>query len=203
MAQNLTKLFARIIVCMVFLPAGIHAIFGHDRFTTDEAQRIEAMGSPAEAFEKVVERAKPASLRAPRADDADGTSKLRALNRLALRLQDARVPQPLLVAWAVSCVELVGGAAVLLGFFTRLFALPLAVIGAFHLWKVVWPQLGTAMAWNWSPDESHVATTWVAATLLPLSLFMLGAGAPSVDSLMKGSGGKGGKKAAAKPAAAE
>ena len=104
MAQNLTKLFARIIVCMVFLPAGIHAIFGHDRFTTDEAQRIEAMGSPAEAFEKVVERAKPASLRAPMADDADGTSKMRALNRLALRLQDARVPQPLLAAWAVSCV---------------------------------------------------------------------------------------------------
>lgn len=201
MAQNLTKLFARIIVCTVFLPAGFHAIFGQERFTPDEAQRIESMGTPAEAFEKVVERAKPAALRAPADEEsADGASTLRALNRTALRLADARVPEPLLVAWVMAWLELVGGAAVLLGLCTRLLALPLAAVGAFHLWRVAWPALGTLQVWNWSPADSQLATVWLAGALLPCSLFLSGAGVPSIDALFRRSGGSRGKTAA-KPTA--
>jgi hypothetical protein len=48
-----------------------------------------------------------------------------------------------------------------------------------------------------------MAAAWLAATLLPVTLFLQGAGAPSIDSLLSGKkkgGGKGGPKPAA-PAA--
>ena len=199
-AQNLTKLFARIILCTVFLPAGFHAVFGQDTFTAEEAQRIQSMRSPEEAFEKVVERAKPSALRATEEEPAADTSKLRALNRIALHLDDAHVPEPMLVAWCMAWVSLVGGAAMLLGLLTRLFALPLAAVGAFHLVRVAWPEVGTLRLWAWTPEESRLIASWLAAALLPIALFLQGAGAPSADALMGRSGGKGARgKSAAKP----
>jgi len=196
MAHNLSQLFARLIVCIIFLPAGVHAIFAQERFSTEEAQRIEAMGSPAAVFEKVVDKVKPASLRAPAVEQEEGL-QLPALNRTALRLQNAGMPQPLITAWCLSSVMLLGGAAMLVGFCTRLFALPLMVIGAFQLVKVVWPTLGTMLVWKWSPTESQMAAAWLAATLLPVTLFLHGPGAPSVDALLKGKGKKGAAKSAA------
>jgi uncharacterized membrane protein YphA (DoxX/SURF4 family) len=205
-AQNLTQIFARLIVCVVFLPAGAHALFGTERFTADEAQRIESLGSPAAPFEKMLDRkdTKPASMRsepAPQPEPEDGTS-FRALNRIALRLDAMKVPAPVTVAWAVAIVELVGSVAVLLGFFARLFAAPLAWIGAMTLWTVVWPALGTRLPWNWTAAQSQLAAAWLAATLLPISLTLLGPGAPSIDRMLGGrkKSGKGGGKPAAPPA---
>jgi uncharacterized membrane protein YphA (DoxX/SURF4 family) len=206
-AQNLTQIFARLIVCVVFLPAGAHALFGTERFTADEAQRIESLGSPAAPFEKMLDRkdTKPASMRsepAPQPEPEDGTS-FRALNRIALRLEAMKVPAPVTVAWAVAIVELVGAACVLLGFCTRLVAAPLALIGAFTLWSMVWPAIGARLPWNWTAGQSQMAAAWLAATLLPVTLLLQGAGAPSIDSLLSGKkkgGGKGGPKSAA-PAA--
>ena len=195
-SRNLAQLFARLIVCVVFLPAGAHALFGVERFTPDEAERIQRMDTPAEAFEKVVERAKPASLRAPAAEETADTTTLRALNRIALRLRDAGVPKPAVVAWVVAAAMLLGGLAALAGFLTRFFMLPLAAIGAFMLWKSVWPALGGAMPWAWTAGQSQMAAAWLAATLLPLQLFLDGPGSPSVDGMLRGGKGKGGAKAA-------
>ena len=203
-AQNLNQIFARLIVCSVFLPAGAHALFGTERFSADEAQRIEALGSPAAPFEKMLDRkdTKPASLRAaPEPEPEDGTS-FRALNRIALRLDAIKVPAPVTVAWAVAIVELAGSVAVLLGFFTRLFAMPLALVGAMTLWTVVWPAVGGRLPWNWTAAQSQLAAAWLAATLLSVSLAMLGPGAPSVDRMLGGrkKSGKGGGKPGAPPA---
>ena len=204
-SRNLTQLFARIIVCVVFLPAGAHALFATERFSAEEAQRIEAMGSAAAPFERILERrdTKPASLHSvPQTESEDGTS-FRALHRIALRLEAMKVPAPVTVAWAVAIVELVGAACVLLGFCTRLVAAPLALIGAFMLWSMVWPAIGARLPWNWTAGQSQMAAAWLAATLLPVTLLLQGAGAPSIDSLLSGKkkgGGKGGPKPAA-PAA--
>ena len=196
-SRNLTQLFARLIVCVVFLPAGAHALFGVERFTPEEAQRIQEMGTPAEAFEKVVERAKPASLRAPVAAAEDDATTLRALNRIALRLQAVRAPKPVLIAWVVAGVMLLGGIAALAGFLTKLFMPLLALIGAFMLWRAVWPAVGGTLPWSWSAAQSQMAAAWLAATLLPVQLFLDGPGSPSVDRMLKGGkGGKGGAKPA-------
>jgi uncharacterized membrane protein YphA (DoxX/SURF4 family) len=205
-AQNLTQIFARLIVCVVFLPAGAHALFGTERFTADEAQRIESLGSPAAPFEKMLDRkdTKPASMRSapePAPEPEDGTS-FRALNRIALRLDAMKVPAPVTVAWAVAIVELAGSVAVLLGFFTRVFAAPLAVIGAMTLWTLVWPAVGARLPWTWTAGQSQLVAAWLAATLLPISLTLLGPGAPSIDRMLGGrtKSGKGGGKPAAPPA---
>ncbi|MFM7806720.1 MAG: hypothetical protein ACKPEA_02170 [Planctomycetota bacterium] len=196
MSRNLAQLFARLIVCVVFLPAGAHALFGVERFTPDEAQRIRDMDTPAAAFEKVVERAKPASLREAAAASEDDATTLRAVNRVALRLQDARVPKPALVAWVVAAVMLLGGVAAIAGFLTKLFMPPLALIGAFMLWRAAWPALGGSMPWFWSAAQSQMAAAWLAAALLPVQLFLDGPGSPSIDRMLKGGKGKGGAKPA-------
>ncbi len=196
MAHNLTQIFARLIVACVLLPAGMHDIFGRELFDHDAAQRIESLGTPAQAFEKVVEKATLASLQSGEEGDepaqensqpseGDGVS-FRALSRMALSLDDLHVPQPLLVAWIAASLELIGGGAILLGFFTRLLSLPLACIGFIHLWKDTWPQLGGTMPWEWSPAESTTVAAWMAVALLCITLFLLGPGVPSLDSLMRG-----------------
>ena len=198
-SRNLAQLFARLIVCVVFLPAGAHALFGVERFTPDEAERIGRMDTPSETFEKVVERAKPASMRASAARADDDATTLRAVNRIALRLQDARVPRPALVAWAVAAAMLLGGVSAIAGFLTRLFTPLLAAIGAFMLWRAVWPAVGGTMPWSWSAAQSQLAAAWLAATLLSVQLFLDGPGSPSIDRMLKG--GKGGKGAKPAPAA--
>lgn len=196
-SRNLAQLFARLIVCVVFLPAGAHALFGVESFTPEEAERIAEMDTPAEAFEKVVERAKPASLREPAARADDGATTLRAVNRLALRLQGARVPKPAVVAWVVAGTMLLGSLATIAGFLTKFFMPLLAAIGAFMLWRMVWPATAGAMPWFWSAGQSQMAAAWLAATLLPVQLFLDGPGSPSIDRMLKGGkGGKGGAKPA-------
>lgn len=195
LAQNLTQIFARLIVCAVFLPAGFHALFGTERFTPEEAQRIDELGSPAAPFERVLDRkdTTPASLRrTPQGEAEDGTS-FRALNRIALRLDRLKVPAPVTVAWAVAILELAGAVAVLAGCFTRAFAMPLVLIGAFTLWTTVWPALGMRWPWTWTSAQSQMAAAWLAATLLPVSLVLLGPGAPSVDRMLAGRAKPGGK----------
>lgn len=203
-ARNLTQLFARVILFVVFLPAGSHALFATERFTPEEAERIEALGSPAAPFERVFDRkdTKPASLHATTdTEPQDGTS-FRALHRMALRLDSLKVPAPLTVAWAVAVVELAGAVALLLGCFARLFAAPLALIGAFMLWSAAWPAVGARLPWNWTPGQSQLAATWLTASLLPITLVLLGAGKPSIDAMLSGGkkpGGKGGPKPGPQP----
>ncbi len=205
-STNLTQLFARLIVCAMFLPTGARHLFQTERFTPEEAARIERMGSAAsDAIKAVEKKVKPASLTlkddAAAQPDEDG-HRFRALNRLALRLDDAHVPQPVLVAWLVAVAELAGALSVLAGFLCRLTCPALTLVGAFTLWRVVWPALDGAMPWTWSVAQSQMAASWLAATLLPVSIFLLGPGQPSIEAALKKSG-KGGKGGAKKPAEAE
>jgi uncharacterized membrane protein YphA (DoxX/SURF4 family) len=199
-STNLTQLFARLIVCAVFLPTGAHHLFRFDSFSADETKRIERM---SERLEKQVESAKPmkkVSLRTPAEDEptARDPNSFRGLNRVALRLDDAHVPQPLVIAWAVAIAEFAGSLALLVGIFTRWFTPVLALIGAFTLWKGVWPEIGGAMPWTWSNPQTQLVVTWLAGTLLPISVFLNGPGKPSIEAAMKG-----GKGAAKKPPAGD
>jgi uncharacterized membrane protein YphA (DoxX/SURF4 family) len=198
-STNLTQLFARIIVCAVFLPTGARHLFQHESFTPDEAARIERMGSPAAEARKAVNKVKPASLREPAAEGGEeGERQFRGLNRIALRLDDAHVPMPVVVAWVVAIAEFAGALSVLVGFLCRITCPALTLTGVFMLWRVVWPAIGGAMPWMWTPGQAQQATFWLAGTLLPVSIFLLGPGKPSIEAAMKS--GKGGKGGAKKPA---
>ncbi len=195
MAGNLSQIFARLILCVVYLPAGVHGLLSNESFEPAEIERIEAMGTPTQALEKVVEKAKPVSIRAAD-EEPEAGHRRRSLCRTALRLEDAGVPQPMTMAWAVTLIQLVGGGAMLLGLFTRLFAAPLVLIGAFELWTGVWPLLDSPLPWKWTLGDSQMVAAWLAATLLPIPLLLGGPGKPSIDA-MTGGGKKGGGKPAA------
>lgn len=198
-STNLTQLFARLIVCAVFLPTGARHLFQMEKFTPEEAQRLEQMESRLPSMGGESKPAKPAKKVALRDEGAEqeparDPNTRRSLGRVALRLDDAHVPQPLVVAWVIAVLELAGSMTVLVGFLTSLVTPALALIGAFTLWKAVWPELGGAMPWTWSVAQSQMAVTWLAGTLLPVSVFLTGPGKPSIEASMKG--GKGGAKKA-------
>lgn len=188
MAGNLSQIFARIILCVIYLPAGAHAIFTTERFTGEEIERIKAMDAAMTSVRTGSEDVRTVSTRPE--DAPESHDERRSLCRTALRLEDAGVPRPMAVAWALAIVELAGGGILLLGLFTRLVSAPLVLIGAFQLWKGVWPLLENPLPWRWTLDESHLVAVWVAATLLPILLVLGGAGAPSVDAMTAGGGGK-------------
>jgi len=193
----MSQIVIRILLFAILFPTGMHAIFGHEVFSSDDARRIEAMGSVAAPFERLVETADPASLVAvPRASMEEGPT-FRALHRYALWLEDAGAPQPLTLAWAMAVVELVGGAAMLLGLFGRLLAVPVAAAGAVHLWRGAWPQVEGTWPWQWMPQDAETVTAWLAATLLPLVVLVAGTGPFSLGQLLGGSRSKPAKGAQA------
>jgi uncharacterized membrane protein YphA (DoxX/SURF4 family) len=190
---QLAPLFTRIILATIVLPAGYVAAFRTANFTSEEAARIEAMGTPSKLIENTVEKIKPAAWRvespadAP-ADDADrsadGTHPLRSLNRLALRLDDAKVPQPLVVAWACAVAEMIGGVMLLAGLLTRWFALLILVGGVLRMGLLTWPQVRGALPWDWTVGQMNLFAATLAAVLLALSLVLTGPGRFSMDRLI-------------------
>ena len=56
---QLAPLIARIILATIVLPAGYVSIFRTSNFTSDDAARIEAMGTPVKMIENSVEKIKP------------------------------------------------------------------------------------------------------------------------------------------------
>lgn len=106
---------------------------------------------------------------------------------------------PVYLAWTAAVVELVAGAAVLLGFFTRLACLPLAATMAAAIWLTqIGPaiQTGTTLLgvlpsgiFDLQPDHDYAYTQllWqLALLLMALALFLTGPGALSIDRVLFG-----------------
>jgi uncharacterized membrane protein YphA (DoxX/SURF4 family) len=106
---------------------------------------------------------------------------------------------PVYLAWTAAVVELIAGAAVLLGFFTRLASLPLAGTMAAAIWLT---QVGPAIqsgssvlgflpqgVFDLQPDDdyAYAQLLWQFALLLmAVALFFSGPGALSIDRVLFG-----------------
>ena len=196
---ELAPLFARIVLAVIVLPAGYVSIFRTSNFSDQDTARIEAMGSPAKMIEESVEKIKPVSLRTNVSDETasqDGDKKvdteksnsggntMRNLNHFVLRLDDCKVPQPLIVGWVCAIVEIVGGFILLVGLLTRWFSLLLLIGGVFHIWLITWPQVRNALPWDWQQDKMHLFASALTAVLMSLSLLLTGPGRFSLDRLI-------------------
>ena len=190
---QLAPLIARIILVTIVLPAGYVSIFRTSNFTNPDAARIEAMGTPATMIENSVEKIKPVALRVHTTGDTDkdesekssaGDHSMRNLNHFILRLDDSKVPQPLIVGWVCAIAELVGGIVLLVGLFTRWFALLLLIGGAFHMWLMTWPQIRGALPWDWQVGTMHAFSTALTTVFISFSLVLTGPGRFSLDRLL-------------------
>jgi len=192
---QLAPLIARIILVTIVLPAGYVSLFRTSNFTSQDAARIEAMGTPATMIENSVEKIKPVALRVHTTGDTDkdkdesekssaGDHSMRNLNHFILRLDDSKVPQPLIVGWVCAIAELVGGIVLLVGLFTRWFALLLLIGGAFHMWLMIWPQIRGALPWDWQVGTMHAFATALTTVFISFSLVLTGPGRFSLDRLL-------------------
>ncbi|MSR34008.1 MAG: DoxX family protein [Phycisphaerales bacterium] len=196
---QLAPLFERIVLAVIVLPLGYVSIFRTSPFTNEEVARIESMGTPVKMMENSVEKIKSVAWRveSPSAaanedgDKKDASEKsctdgteMRNLNQFILRLDDSKVPQPLIVGWVCAIAELVGGIILLAGLFTRWFALLLFIASGLHIWLMTWPQLRAALPWDWRVETMHEFSTALTAVLLSLSLLLTGAGRFSLDRLL-------------------
>jgi len=195
---QLAPLIARIILVTIVLPAGYVSLFRTSNFTSQDAARIEAMGTPVKMIENSVDKIKPVALRvetpaaadedSDKKDDAEkssaGANNMRNLNHFIIRLDDAKVPQPLIVGWVCAIAELVGGIMLLVGLFTRWFALLLFIGAVFHIWLMTWPEVRGALPWDWNVDKMHLFSSALTAVLMSFSLMFTGPGRFSLDRLI-------------------
>lgn len=117
-----------------------------------------------------------------------GWGKLGALPLVIENFRGWGIPSPELLAPFVSGVEFVGGILLVLGLFTRIAAVPLAITMIVAIKSVLWDQVGSLVDLLGLSEFAYLAIfVWLA---------LAGAGAVSLDRLLTGMGGRGSAAAA-------
>lgn len=125
---------------------------------------------------------------------APGMYKAQALHHITLMLKANNVPQPVWMARLAAFTELVGGAMLLLGLFSRIWGLGLAVaMGvAFYLVSMKANGIFTMDPRTFALDGMKFSTAYLQAGLFVLAfgIFLTGAGPLSLDRMLFGGGGE-------------
>ena len=189
-AVHVVPLLARLVLCAAFVPMGWTKIFGSTPLSPAESARLDAIGwawkpAPADAAAPAAPAA-PAAAAAGQAGERSAAAA-RPLLKVALAADAAGLPAPRLSAWLVAIAELVGGALLLPGVFTRLWALGLVAVMGGAIWMT---SLSALRANPWlhdMPVDSYLKlTAQVSLGVLALGVMLTGAGGASVDRLIMG-----------------
>ena len=122
---------------------------------------------------------------------AHGYAKLsRGPNRFASILTSLDVPQPHLMAWITTLIELLGGISIMAGAFVALLSLPLAVVMLTAMFSVHFPygfssvrlQAVTEMGAEFGPIGYELNLLYIVALL---ALAVSGSGKLSVDHYLR------------------
>lgn len=92
---------------------------------------------------------------------------------------------PVFMAYVAAYAELIGGAAVVFGFLTRLAALSLAGVMGVAIWKVHGAN-GLFLNVMCAPDKGHGFEYALALLAMALCLIFTGAGKISLDGFIRG-----------------
>lgn len=118
-----------------------------------------------------------------------GWGKLGALPLVIENFRGWGIPSPELLAPFVSGVEFVGGILLVIGLFTRIAAVPLAITMIVAIKSVLWDQVGSLVDLLGLSEFAYLAIfVWLA---------LAGAGAVSLDRLLTGMSRRDGATAAA------
>jgi putative oxidoreductase len=98
-------------------------------------------------------------------------------------LQSLGLPLP--VAYLVCFFEFLGGIGLILGLFTRLAALAVAVVMVGAIAKVHWPH-GFFLNWSQTPDTGHGYEANLAFLAMAVACLLAGGGALALDALLAG-----------------
>lgn len=105
----------------------------------------------------------------------------RGLYTLALMADRAKLPVPTAIAWAVAGVQLVGGACVLLGLFSRVWGLLMSVILAALFVMTSLPAVKAHGPFGLAAEQQNMVLAQLGLFVLALGTFLVGPGALSLD----------------------
>ncbi len=105
----------------------------------------------------------------------------RGLYTLALLVDRARIPFPNEIAWAVAGIQLVGGACVLLGLFSRVWGLLMSLILAALFVMTSLPIIKSQGAFALGAEQQNLVLAQMGLFVLALGAFLVGPGAMSLD----------------------
>lgn len=194
-AANFVPLLARIILFLAFVPVGWHHAMEMGQFSGDAGARLRELGvvssqdfrepldldaagrQPQPSTTGIVRVRTSIAQDAPPvplvAADAAGY-QARALHELTLTLDRLRLPKPHVWAWTITVFELLGGAFLLVGLFSRIWSGGL-LVWAIALFILATPSFGNAWSSLWTPTDPNSAFARSQA-LSQLSLIVLAAG---------------------------
>lgn len=105
----------------------------------------------------------------------------RGLYTLTLLADRARLPFPVELAWAVAGVQLVGGACMLLGLFSRVWGLLMSVILAALFVMTSLPAIKAHGVFGLGAEQQNLVFAQMGLFVLALGTFLVGPGAMSLD----------------------
>jgi len=105
----------------------------------------------------------------------------RGLYTLTLLADRARIPFPVEIAWAVAGVQLVGGACVVLGLFSRVWGLLMSVILAALFVTTSLPVIKAQGPFSLGAEQQNMVLAQLGLFVLALGAFLVGPGAMSLD----------------------
>ena len=188
-ALHLVPLLTRIVLCAVFVPAGWSKIMDQVEFSGPTAATIRSLtGTPEATGTPVAFRQEltPPSETARRA--AESPLEARRLYGLAVMLHDANLPYPVIQAWLAATTELVGGCLVLLGLFSRIWTVGLAVAMGFAFVLTSLPAIQASGPFALDVTAFTKASAQLALFMLSLSIVLGGPGGISLDHAIFGEG---------------
>jgi uncharacterized membrane protein YphA (DoxX/SURF4 family) len=146
----------------------------------------QAGGTPDRAAPDVAPPppADPSNLVSPPATPAT-TVMARPLHHITIMLHNANWPwEPALMAWVAALTELLGGALIFIGLFSRIWGLGLATAMGFAFYLTSWPIIAGAGLFGMAIPDFNQVFTQLGLFVLALGVAMTGPGALSLDRLM-------------------
>ena len=180
-ATNFVPFLARLVLGAVFVIAGWNKLMTEHDFTPAETATLRAAG--------VVE-ADGSTSSAPATPDAEespaGGVTTRSLHRITVMCQESGLPYAPWLGWATMATELVGGGLLIVGLFSRIWGLGLAIVMGFAFYLTSLPVLRTTSPFALPPETFLAAALQLSLLVLAIGVALAGPGGASLDRAIFG-----------------
>ncbi len=169
-ATHLLPFIFRLVICVVVIPAGWGKMMTETEYSGSQLETLVQLGVVGEA-------------------DTPENVKERSLYGLAVLLQEHELPEPVITAWAITLVELIGGGLLLIGLLSRVWAFGIAIImsGGFALESIPAIQASGGI-FDLSTNIFNMAAAQLALAALAVGVLLSGSGFLSLDRAIFGKG---------------